>query len=357
MGQEARSLDWELRLTFLESDRTRVDYQRLTGNNADDQTANYIANVDVNKKQLAAYCEAVKRLTEQGIDIVHAVEVLKQCGGDLDAAELWMGVCSSVGLYSMTGESETVDRCWAWEDERGTLQIAPSLQELVRSMQTSDTGALTHVASVIETIYMAVTPEMRQEVAQLERARQPTQQPHLDGLSVQQIQARLASSRLKVVAIEEILNPALWKLYAHQKQSMAEPNEQWLFHGSGPENIANISVEGFDLKLASPHGSYGAGIYFAESSSTSQGFTRKDALKGCSPQICRNLGQPELLNKARSMGLHVMLLCSVLVGRVGTPQHRQTQAPSGFDSTGNSSVSVIFKSAQAYPRYMLFLKP
>ena len=359
MGQVAGSFDWELRLTLVESNRTRVDYERLTGNTSRHQAAadaDVIANIDVNKRQLAAYCEAVKRLTAQGIDTCHAIQVLKQCGGDLDAAELWMGVCSSVGLYSVTGESETAEPSWAWEDERGSLQIADSLQEVVQGMKRSDTGALTYVAGVIETTCMAVTPEMVQEVAQLERARQQAEQPHSDGLSVEQIQARLASSNLKVVAIEEVLNPALWKLYTQQKQSMAEASEQWLFHGSGPENIANISVEGFDLKLASLHGSCGAGIYFAESSLTSQGFTRKDALKGCSPQICRSQCQPELLSKARVMGLHVMLLCSVLVGRVGQAQGRQTQAPTGFDSTGNSSMSVVYKSAQAYPRYMLFLK-
>lgn len=335
----------------------RFDYQRLTGNTSLNQKANAPdASSEVDQKQLSAYCEAVTRLTTQGLAADQAAEVLKQCGGDLDAAELWVGVCSSVSLFSMCGDSETADRSWAWEDECGTMQFADSLKDVVKVMQASDTGSLTSVASVIDNLSTAVTSEMRKEVAQLESARQHAQQPDVGGLSVLQIHKQLQALSQKVVAIEEVLNPALWKLYSQHKESMTEPNERWLFHGSGPENIANISVEGFDVKLANPNGSYGPGIYFARNCLTSQGYTRKEPLKGCNQQASAHQGQPEMLSKARSMGLQVMLLCSVLVGREGTGQPRQRAPAAGYDSNGNSSMSVVYNAAQAYPRYIIFLK-
>ena len=335
----------------------RYNYQRLTDNmSLNQETKAPDASSVVDQKQLIAYSEAVKRLSAQGMATDQAAEVLKQCGGDLDAAELWVGVCSSVGLFSMCGDTEIADRSWAWEDEWGSMQFADSLKDVVTVMQASDTGSLTSVAGVIDSLSEAVTKEMRTEVAQLECARQYAEQSHAKGLSVQQIQAQLQALTHKVVAIEEVLNPALWKLYSQQRESMAEPNEQWLFHGSGPENIANISVEGFDIKLANPNGSYGAGIYFAKDSSTSQGYTRKEFLKGCSQQAPFFEGQPEMLSKARIMGLQVMLLCSVLVGRVGTGQRRQTAPAAGYNSTGNSGMSVVYNAAQAYPRYIIFLR-
>ena len=353
----ARSLKWELRLACLESQRMRFDYQRITGDTSLKQEAKVSdASSVVDEKQLSAYCEAVKRLSAQGMTTDQAAEVLKQCGGDLDAAELWVGVCSSVGLFSMAGDSEAADRTWAWEDEWGAMQFADSLKDVVAVMLASDMGSLTSVASVIDNLSTAVTCEMRKEVAQLEFARQHAQQSHAKGLSAQQIHAQLQALGHKVIAIDEVLNPALWKVYSQQRESMAEPNEQWLFHGSGPENIASISVEGFDVKLANPNGSYGAGIYFAKDSSTSQGYTRKEPLKGCIHDAAAHQGQPEMLSKARSMGLQVMLLCSVLVGRVGTGQQRQRAPAAGYDSTGNSGMSVVYNAAQAYPRYVIFLK-
>ncbi|KAL3131104.1 hypothetical protein ABBQ38_000414 [Trebouxia sp. C0009 RCD-2024] len=356
MGHAARSLEWDLRIATVESKRMRLEYHKIkdcTSNNQKTSAPDESPGPKVDKQQLSAYCEAVKRLCAQGLASDQAAEILMQCGGDLDAAELWVGVCSSIGLFSMAGDSSTAERSWAWEDDWGTLRFADTLSDVVTVMQASHTETLISVASVIDNLSMAVTSEMRKEVAQLESARQHAQQPCATGLSVPQIQSQLQSSKLKLVAIEEVLNPALWKAYTQQKESMAEPNEQWLFHGSGPENIANISAEGFDVKLANPNGSYGAGIYFARDSSTSQNYTGRVPLKGCNQQAAI---QPEMLRNAKSMKLQVMLLCSVLVGRVGAGQARQTAPPAGFDSVGNSSVSVVYNAAQAYPRYIIFLQ-
>lgn len=357
MGSVSRSLSWELRLSSTRSARFRVQYQSLDLTN--DATGS-TALLPVNAVQLAAYCEAVKRLTAQGVEEPQAVQVLKQCGGDLDAAEVWIGVCTSVGLCNLCDPSDTSES-WMWEGRSGHLHFASSLQEVVKSMQGLDgKGEFSAVASLIESTASAVTADMQQEVTQLELARKDTEQSHADELSVQDILARWEASsgisRSRIVAIEEVVNPPLWDLYNKQKALMPEPNERWLFHGSGPESVAHISVEGFDLKLANPSGSYGAGVYFAASSSTSTTYTTKGALKAMAGLPVKCQQQSDLLVSARSKGLQVMLLCTVLLGRVGNGQAGQRQAPAGYDSVGGSAMNVIYKSEQAYPRYMVFFK-
>ena len=356
IGHTARCLDWELRLTTLESKRLRVEFLALTVDARRNQTPADGRSTDRSEQQLEAYCEAVKRLTSQGVDTEQAVEVLRHCGGDLDAAEVWLGVCSSIGLYSIPGQSVTGNRAWVYEDERGFLRFANNLDRVSIELRESGNAIFQAVAEVISNVSLAVTAEMRQEVACLESARQRSQQPHTHGLSVDQICALLQSSNKQVLAIHEVVNPALWKLYTQHKESMTDPNEQWLFHGSGPENIASIALDGFDVKLAKSTGSFGAGVYFAKKVSTSLSYTTREALKALSSHASSCQGRPEMLDKARSMNVHVMLLCSVLVGRIGGGQGGQTKASAGFDSAGGCSMSVIYNAAQAYPRYMIFLQ-
>ena len=63
--------------------------------------------------------------------------------------------------------------------------------------------------------------------------------------------------------------------------------------------------------------------------------------------------QSEVLASARVNGLHTMLLCTVLLGRVGT-YNGGSKAPAGYDSVASSSMSVVYKADQAYPRYVVF---
>lgn len=362
MASTRRPLSWDDRITSVRTTRFRVAYQKLdlaSGQLADS------ASSQVDVTQLAAYCEAVKRLTSQGVGEGQAVQAMRLCGGDLDAAELWIGVCSSVSLINMCVEPSTLSdssESWVWEGTAGHLYFAPTLMEVVKSMENPCSWEdFADVASVLENTSNAVTMEMQQEVTQFEVARRLTEKSHTIGLSVQDIFTHLEASsgiaRSQVVAIEEILNPVVWDQYNKQKQQMAEPNETWLFHGSGPENIAHIAVEGFDLKLANPQGQYGSGVYFASHSSTSLHYTAKAALKAMGGLPGQSQQRNELLDTARSKGLQVMLLCTVLLGHVGTGQAGQRQAPAGSDSVGGSTMHVIYKSEQAYPRYMVFFRP
>jgi hypothetical protein len=52
-------------------------------------------------------------------------------------------------------------------------------------------------------------------------------------------------------------------------------NERQLFHGAPPKTIAAIVSEGFDMRMSGPGGSFGQGVYFAESSATSLGYSCK----------------------------------------------------------------------------------
>ena len=85
--------------------------------------------------QLEAYCEAVERLAAQGIENKQAAQVLKLCGGDIDAAELWAGGCSSVGLFSLlTVAEDDKSESLTWEGAGGHIQIADSLQEIIQTI-------------------------------------------------------------------------------------------------------------------------------------------------------------------------------------------------------------------------------
>lgn len=346
-------MTWDLRLGFVESSRHRVSYEAVDLGNSDGTGS----SAEVDTAQLAAYCEAVKRLTAQGIDEDHAAQVLRRCGGDIDAAEIYVGVCSSVGLFSMLDEDDSSES-WCWEGAAGHLYFANTLQEAAQSMRKSSTDSeLCTVASVIESTASAVTEEMQQEVQRLEAARQQTHKASLSGLSAEAILGRIEFGsgipRSRITAVHEVLNPVLWRLYSAQKQSMAEPKETWLFHGSGPENIAHICLEGFDLALANPKGSYGAGVYFATDSSTSHSYSRKNPLKSMDDMAPKYDNQSEVLASARANGLHTMLLCTVLLGHAGT-YNSGSKAPAGCDSVASSSMSVVYKADQAYPRYVVF---
>ena len=130
-------------------------------------------------------------------------------------------------------------------------------------------------------------------------------------------------------------------------------NEQWLFHGSHCRNIARIVAEGFDLKLARVSGQFGAGVYFALHSSTSHGYVATEALKLNIPWPTPDQCSSDLLRLAKQNRHHVLLLCTVLLGQEGSGAAGLTQAPSGNHSVGNSSMKVVYNSAQAYPRYII----
>merc|ERR1712061_273101 len=54
---------------------------------------------------------------------------------------------------------------------------------------------------------------------------------------------------------------------SHGQDLLPEANEVWLVHGTSHAAAEGITSEDFDMTRSSPSGLFGAGLYFAESSS------------------------------------------------------------------------------------------
>jgi len=88
---------------------------------------------------------------------------------------------------------------------------------------------------------------------------------------------------MQITSIQRIQNKKLWFWYYLKRQEISskklnngQSNEQWLFHGSAPQNILNISKEGFDHRLSKSTGAIGLGVYFACSAKTSLSYLGQD---------------------------------------------------------------------------------
>lgn len=349
-------MDWAARVSAVESKQIRVDFFALECSGTGSSAA-------TSAPQLAEYCQVIDRLSYQGMASKQAAAVMRQCGGDLEAVELWVASCSAAGLSYIPSGSSASDttETWVWESSDGHCYIGSSLQEMQSIMQESPcTPHASGIMAVIRRLLASVTQEMQQEMSALEAVRQE-QISDNSCLSVQQIMNRLAAgsgiAMSRLVAIEEVINPTLWGKYCSCKAAMPIANEQWLFHGSGVDNISRIVAEGFDLQLAQPSGSCGAGVYFAPHSSTSHTYVAKQAFKAHVPLPSDHNASSKLLQDAKHQGLHVMLLCTVLLGKAGPNQGAGVRrAPSGTDSVSNSNMSVVYNAGQAYPRYIIMYK-
>jgi len=148
--------------------------------------------------------------------------------------------------------------------------------------------------------------------------------------------------------IERIQNKTLWLWYYLKKKELdmknnlsKGANEKMAFHGSRANAYDIILKDGFDNRVANMGGSYGAGIYFAHNSGTSNGYVA-----------------PGAFNKRK------MLYCRVLIGDIGPgksglrrPPEKST-SPFGktvlYDSVGtDGNIYVVFDDHQCYPEYVI----
>ena len=59
----------------------------------------------------------------------------------------------------------------------------------------------------------------------------------------------------RIIKIERVQNPGLYKVYLVKKQSMdGADNEMQLFHGTKSDNISQINVNNFDRNFAGANG-------------------------------------------------------------------------------------------------------
>lgn len=123
----------------------------------------------------------------------------------------------------------------------------------------------------------------------------------------------------------------------------ASTNEVLLWHGTKAEIIDTIVKEGFDERVCSLSGMFGAGLYFAENSCKSGQYAETDR-----------------------MNSHWFLLCRVRLGRAyyaTSPMNSVRKAPDGFDSVvfnprsghamGHHRELIVYDRYQAYPEYIV----
>ncbi|XP_066276881.1 protein mono-ADP-ribosyltransferase PARP14-like isoform X2 [Branchiostoma lanceolatum] len=154
----------------------------------------------------------------------------------------------------------------------------------------------------------------------------------------------------KVVKIERIQNPALWRQYQVKKEKMdrtnkAANNERRLFHGTSTGSCSHINAHGFNRSFCGKNATlYGNGVYFAVESS----FSAKDQYS--LPATKHN----------KHMYLARVLVGEVTVGKQGMivpPPKDPTNKTVLYDSVANNvknpNIFVIFHDTQAYPEYLI----
>mmetsp|Transcript_57742 Transcript_57742/g.108663 ORF Transcript_57742/g.108663 Transcript_57742/m.108663 type:complete len:219 (-) Transcript_57742:141-797(-) len=131
-----------------------------------------------------------------------------------------------------------------------------------------------------------------------------------------------------------------------KRQSLdASLNEVYLWHGTRQLNIEHILQDGFDERVCSLTGMFGAGLYFAEDSCKSGQYAEKS------------------ISSWRS---HFFFLSRVLLGRshhTDQPMPEIRKAPDSFDSVvfsptedsplGHHREFVVYDRYQAYPEYIV----
>lgn len=159
---------------------------------------------------------------------------------------------------------------------------------------------------------------------------------------------RSLSGKVVIKKIQRIQNPSMFNSYMLRKQTMDEKNgtidnELELFHGTKPDSVKEINVQGFNRSLCGVHGAaFGDGVYFAKDASYSLTYS-----------------QPGANDERR------MYLARVLVGKYTAGEQRLKKPPPKdpskpeilFDSVVNRSedptIFVVFNDYHAYPKYLI----
>lgn len=199
---------------------------------------------------------------------------------------------------------------------------------------------------------------------------------------------KLRAPRLKNVQVWRLENPLLWKAYQRCRTQMRETNavyrtpacgdpgvrsainfgrgsddlnERWLWHGCNPVAAEEIRCMGFDGRLASLGGMYGAGTYFTRAVQYMRASGCCITSKACERFYC-----------SCTPSVRYLLLCRVSVGHAFHPVEtlkRERRPPrredgSFFDSVvarareanegkQKHSEVVIFNGAQAYAEFLV----
>ncbi|XP_067299868.1 poly(ADP-ribose) polymerase family member 14-related sequence 1 isoform X2 [Pseudorasbora parva] len=152
----------------------------------------------------------------------------------------------------------------------------------------------------------------------------------------------------KVLKIERIQNPGMWKNYQNNKSVMEtknghQNNEKRLFHGTSEQTISHINRSGFNRSYAGKNAAaYGNGTYFALNASYS----------------CSNT-----YSVPNAQGQKHMYLCRVLTGdytkgvsgMIVPPAKNANCDPydTVVDNPTAPTIFVVFRDDNAYPEYLI----
>ena len=183
-------------------------------------------------------------------------------------------------------------------------------------------------------------------------------------------------SRLVVAKITRIESPVIWRMYAAKREAMRAAlfksnavsslaiktdapwmrteldtavNEKYVWHGTKPEHIDTIAQHGFDERVGSLDGRFGAGIYFADMCSKSDQY--------CTPDGCRSFYL--FLSRAMFGACHETGVAMQQTRRPpdmpiipGRPHDSIVYVPGG----NRYSEFIVYDAAQAYPEYLVEYK-
>ncbi|XP_019855316.1 PREDICTED: uncharacterized protein LOC100631792 isoform X2 [Amphimedon queenslandica] len=157
----------------------------------------------------------------------------------------------------------------------------------------------------------------------------------------------------KILSIQRLQNPALYKQYAIRKKEMeihnpkGHQNERLLWHGTSPDTLDKINTRGFDRNFAGKHATvYGKGVYFARDASYSHRYTSPDA------NGVRHMYYTLVLTGEFTVGDNLMI-CPPL-------KNPQVDLIVTFDATvdnvANPAIFVVYRDTQHYPAYLINYK-
>eukprot|EP00747_Dinoflagellata_sp_TGD_P153428 gnl/TRDRNA2_/TRDRNA2_177390_c0_seq3.p1 gnl/TRDRNA2_/TRDRNA2_177390_c0~~gnl/TRDRNA2_/TRDRNA2_177390_c0_seq3.p1 ORF type:complete len:251 (-),score=4.56 gnl/TRDRNA2_/TRDRNA2_177390_c0_seq3:31-759(-) len=189
-------------------------------------------------------------------------------------------------------------------------------------------------------------------------------------------------NRIRTIAVWRIENPILWEMYSNRKSMItrlhqvsmvsctamtradlgdncerldATVNEVMLWHGTKADYVPSIEKTGFDERLSSMSGMYGAGIYF-------------------SPEACKAAQYAPWKSDGLGQRKHYMFYCRVVLGQPyhasrNQPQRRRPPTMDGTQGLPHDSILVgsgggqvhrevvVFDRTQVYPEYLVEIEP
>ncbi|XP_046849875.1 protein mono-ADP-ribosyltransferase PARP15-like [Xenia sp. Carnegie-2017] len=155
----------------------------------------------------------------------------------------------------------------------------------------------------------------------------------------------LKTARHKIISIQRVQNPTLYKQYLLKKKSLDAKNgscEKWLFHGTAGNNLQKINESGLNRSFSGySHGAaHGRGVYFATDASMSAGYA----------QPYGSTGSRYMYRTKVAVGKFTLSNQSFVVPPDISPGNAYDSV---VDNMANPKIYVLFYDNQYYPEYLI----